>query len=170
MTREQRLRRVALLCIHFTRNLAYSRAVHKLILEKKEGDFWITIQGDCLDVAVLEWCKLFVERNEKHSWNKIVHEPDKFKGALIKELKINENEWKDCLRKIKAYRDGFVAHLDSEETMQLPQMDLAYNMVIFYFNKIMSYEDETNIFKGIPTNLEDYYENSYSEAASRTKT
>ena len=53
---------MALLCIHFTRNLAYSRAVHGFVKEKKEGDFWITMQGNCLDVSVLEWCKIFGEK------------------------------------------------------------------------------------------------------------
>ena len=40
MTRIERLRRVALLCIHFTRNLAFSRAIDDLIPGKHEGDFW----------------------------------------------------------------------------------------------------------------------------------
>lgn len=170
MTREQRLRRVALLCIHFTRNLAYSRAISELVATKREGDFWITMQGNCLDIAVLEWCKLFGEHNGKHSWSVILHEPDIFKSALIKELKIDEKEWMASRSELRTYRNKFVAHLDSEVTMQIPQMDLPLKMVNYYFNIIMSYEDETNIFKGIPSNLNDYYETSYSEAASRTKT
>jgi len=93
MTRNQRLRRVALLCIHFTRNLAYSQAIEKFVPEKKEGDFWITMEGNCLDTAILEWCKLFGEFNGKHFWGKIVDSRETFKTNLLRTLSINEDEW-----------------------------------------------------------------------------
>ncbi len=169
MTREQRLRRVALLCIHLTRNLAYTRAIHKFVVEKKGGDFWITMQGNCLDTAVLEWCKLFAEKKGKHSWHRIVDDPDEFKSRLLEDLKITKEIWESKICELRAYRDAFVAHLDSEETMNIPGMDLPFEMITYYFNYILGYENELNIFRGIPTNLNDYYQIHYDEAASRTK-
>jgi hypothetical protein len=60
-----------MLCIHFIRNLAYSRAIEELVPHKMEGDFWITMQGNCLDTAVLEWCKLFGDHKGNHYWGKM---------------------------------------------------------------------------------------------------
>lgn len=52
--------------------MAYYRAGwkdKKLILG---GNFWTGINGNCLDIAVLEWCKLFADRKDPHHWKKIV--------------------------------------------------------------------------------------------------
>jgi hypothetical protein len=58
MSRKDRLRRVALLCAHFTRNLAYYRAAQDRIA-RTSPEFWRTVYSNFLDIAVLEWCKLF---------------------------------------------------------------------------------------------------------------
>lgn len=62
MTREQRLRRVVILWCHFTRNMAYYRAGWKDKKPVRSFEFWNTLNGNCLDIAVLEWCKLIGER------------------------------------------------------------------------------------------------------------
>jgi hypothetical protein len=140
------------------------------VVEKSEGDFWITMQGNCLDTAVLEWCKLFGEKKGEHSWHKIVNDPDKFKSGLLKELKITEEIWESKVRELRDYRDTFIAHLDSEETMNIPEMDLPFEMIRYYFNVVFGYENALNIFRGIPKNLSDYYIDHYDEAVSRTIT
>lgn len=128
------------------------------------------MQGNCLDVSVLEWCKLFGEKNGKHSWHKIVDDPDAFKTSLLEELNIDSDTWESKVIELRAYRDAFVAHLDSEETMKIPVMDLPYDMVKFYFEYIHGYDPDDNIFRGIPKDLNDYYLVHCDEAASRTKT
>ncbi len=170
MNREKRLRRVALLCVHFARNLAYSRAIHRSVLRKKEGDFWITMQGNCIDTAVLEWCKLFGENNGKHAWHRMVDDPELFKSELLNNLHITEDVWETKRNELRTYRDSFVAHLDSEETMNIPDMDLPFEMIKFYFNVILGYENASTIFRGFPTNLNDYFLIHYDEAIARTKT
>jgi len=170
MTREQRLRRVAILCIHFTRNLAYSRVIHSSVREKREGDFWITMQGNCLDTSVLEWCKLFGEKKGKHGWKKIIDDTDKFKLELLEHLNINEEIWESKVNELRTYRDAFVAHLDSDETMDIPKMELPFDMVKFYFSYILGYENKEKIFRGIPKDLNNYYLAHCDEAASITKT
>ena len=169
MTRKQRLKRVALLCVHFTRNLAYSRAISDLVPGRREGDFWITMQGNCLDVAVLEWCKLFGEHNGKHSWQKIVTDPDIFRSSLLAALDITQADWDACWSEIRGYRNAFVAHLDSEDTMQIPVMDLARRMITFYYDHVLGSDDSADYFHELPKNLNDYYESCYRDAASKTK-
>jgi len=170
MTRKQRLRRVALLCIHFTRNLAFYRAINDLIPAKHEGDFWITMEGNCVDVAVLEWCKLFGERNGKHSWQEIVDDPDTFRSNLQLALAITQTDWNDCWSELRTYRNAFVAHLGDEHTMDVPAMDLPRRMVTFYYNLVLGSDGSTDYFPDFPADLDDYYDRCYSVAVSKTKT
>ena len=168
MNRKTRLRRVALLCVHFTRNLAFYRAISDLLSGQKEGDFWITMQGNCVDTAVLEWCKLFGERSGKHSWQKIADDPDTFRSQLLSELQINNRKWEDCWSKLRSYRNAFVAHLDSDETMHILNMSLPYSMVEFYYSFVTTSREEFDR-SGLPSDLSIYYGESYAVAESQIK-
>lgn len=169
MTRRQRLRRVALLCIHFTRNLAFYRAIDDLIPVKREGDFRITMQGNCVDIAVLEWCKLFGERDGKHSWQKTVDDPDAFRSGLLLALAISHTDWDDCWSEMRAYRNSFVAHLDNEHTMDILAMDLPSRMVTYFYSHVLGSEDSADFFHEFPKDLNDYYSRCFSDAVSKTK-
>jgi len=85
VTRRDRLRRVVLLCVHFSRNLAYYRAGHDR-LTNASPSFWITIDGNFLDMAVMEWCKLFGDQKGRHSWVKVVTDPSRFEAELLSNL------------------------------------------------------------------------------------
>jgi hypothetical protein len=77
-TQRDRVRRAAILCVHFMRNLAYYRAgwavrvghsgrsgsSHRVLL-RNDSQFWRTVNGNCLDACILEWCKLFAEPRGK---------------------------------------------------------------------------------------------------------
>lgn len=117
MTKDQRVRRAALLCCHLTRNLAYFKAGWSELKPKREGDFWITVLGNFIDVSVLEWSKLFGDDHGKHHWKCIVDDEASFKARLLSNLGIAEAQWQQSWMEIKEYRDKFIAHLDSEHTM-----------------------------------------------------
>ena len=70
MSRKDRLRRVVLLCCAFTRNLAYYRVgqeeEHRDLLDAEKNEsanFWRVANSNCVDMCVLEWCKLFGDDN-----------------------------------------------------------------------------------------------------------
>ena len=163
MDRRSRLRRAALLCIHFTRNLAFFRAMSDSKPDYKEGEFWITLKGNCLDVAVLEWCKLFGERDGKHSWQRICANQEQFRKDLVAELGITNDEWDQSWTELRSYRNAFVAHLDDELTMHIPEMSLPIRMVAFYYEYVMSL-DEGSFFTGFPLDLYIYYDECYQKA------
>jgi len=66
----ERTRRVAIVCCAFTRNVAYYRTGHDVA--RGLGNFWRTTDGNFLDMAVLEWCKLFADPRGKHYWKKVI--------------------------------------------------------------------------------------------------
>jgi len=125
MTKRDRIRCTALLCCHCVRNVAYYRAGWRNGELLTNIDFWVNANGNFLDVAVLEWCKVFVEKDGRHHWKKVIPDPNDFLVNMLAAAEITEetfNEERRCLRK---YRNKFVAHLDQLAVMGVdPELTL----------------------------------------------
>lgn len=59
------------------------------MMNERSPQFWITAHGNFLDLATLEWCKLFAERKGNHSWRKAVSDPACFEKKLLRCLNIS---------------------------------------------------------------------------------
>lgn len=147
LTRRDRLRRVALLCVHCIKNLAYYRAGWsggKRPFDKSDL-LHMTINGNFLDVMVLEWCKLFVDR-EKHSWRNVVTDQELFLSGLLTHLGCTEEIFDDFLENMRAYRDKFVAHLDNRRQGEIPAMDFAKQSAIYYHRFLLEHENDEHTY------------------------
>ncbi|MFA6969953.1 MAG: hypothetical protein WC208_01005 [Gallionella sp.] len=167
MDRQKRLKRVALLCCHFIRNLAYydaGRNEGRFVIPASE--FNVTVNGNFLDICILEWCKLFGDHNEEHHWKNIVDNKQEFKKGLLIRLETDDKGLENYWKLVRTYRDEFVAHLDSAETMNLPEMNLAYKAVLHYFGEIIEEYQTGPTHQGIPTDLKLYYQARLDEAKS----
>lgn len=131
-----------------------------------DSQYWRTIHGNQVDIAVLEWCKLFVEGKEKYAWKKVVSERTAFEVGLLKRLKISDKEFASYTKSIKHYRDKFVAHLDDENEMQIPQFDLAWAAIQFYYEHATEIElpKEGGKLKAGEDRIQDYYNKHFQEA------
>ncbi len=165
MTKSQRLRRVALLCAHFARNLAYYRAGGSNV-SKASPQFWITLQGNFVDVATLEWCKLLGDTRGRHFWKNVVTDKSRFEAELLAELAMTADEFSKLVDTIRTYRDKFVAHLDDLTTMNIPFLDRAHAAVNFYHRYIVQHEGASSDLTHLPTDLASYYDECYAEAIS----
>jgi hypothetical protein len=160
MDRKKRLRRVALLCCHYARNVAYYRAGWNDKQTKAKNEFWATVQGNFIDIAVLEWLKLFGDHNDKHHWKKVVGNKDSFKRDMLEYCEITENELKSCRESFKEYRDKFIAHLDSEETMHIPKLDIPIALATYYYAYV-SKELGASVLRNLPDDIEQYYQECF---------
>lgn len=143
MPRQTRLRRVLILCRNFTANLAYyrvGRRLEYLHLQKRPENFWRLINGNGIDMCVLEWCKLFADSKDKHHWSRIVADPAKFKAELLRQLSTDEAAFNKEIEVMRRYRDKFLAHLDSDEVMNIPSLEIAKQAVWFYFDYLVQNE------------------------------
>ena len=104
MTRSAKARRSGILCCHFLRNLAFYESWFKAGQPFKDKQFWVTANGNFLDIAVLEWCKLFADAKAKHHFSKVLGNSDHFRADLLAELRLSEVEWEAYIEKFKAYR------------------------------------------------------------------
>lgn len=165
MERQKRLGRVVLLCCHFMRNLAYFRAAWDgAHIVYPLTEFNKTVNGNFIDICILEWCKLFGEHNEPHHWKNIVSNKERFKNGLLNRLETDSKGLDNYWNTVRTYRDEFVAHLDSAETMHIPKMDWAYKSVLYYFEEIIEEYQAGPMHSGTPINIEVYYQTSLTEA------
>jgi hypothetical protein len=140
MTRTERLRRVIQVCCIFAQNLAYYRAGWDKRRPLRTTQFWVTANGNFLDSCVLEWCKLFGDKKGDHYWGKITSDPAMFESELLHRLGISAQDFGRQLGKVRHYRDKFVAHLDSEDIMNIPDLEVAKKSVWFYHAHVMAKE------------------------------
>jgi len=108
--------------------------------------------GNSFDISVLEWCKLFADRdNGKHHWRRVVENPDRFEADLYATLGVTADEFTTLIMKIKHYRDKFVAHLDEERTMLLPALEMAKSAIVFLHERLVQQAGEYGDWLRLPT-------------------
>ncbi len=114
----------------------------------------------------MEWCKLFGEVRGAHYWKKVISTPDEFFGSLLNEAKVTEAELDDYIKEMRTYRDKFVAHLDSEETMHIPKLDVAHKTASYLYDYLLANEDEGGYFADAPRKASTFYQKYLKEAKS----
>ena len=162
MTRNQRARRVVKLCYHCVRNAAYYKSGWRNGKILVSEDFWKAANSNFLDLVVLEWCKLFTESSGKHHWGKIVPDPDVFLPDLLANIKVTGNAFEVHCKEMKTYRDKFVAHLDSDLSMQIPRLTIPIDAV-YYLHSVVRAE-YIDVLGDAPRNLHTFYRERYAHA------
>ncbi len=162
MTKNQRARRVSILCCHCVRNAAFYSAGwrYKKIIARE--DFWVSANGNFLDLAVLEWCKLFADRRGKHHWCKVVPDPNTFLPDLLNHIGVNEQEFEAQCKEIKTYRDKFVAHLDDLPRMQIPHLSIVIDSVVYLYSIVR--EEFSDVLNDAPVDLRSFYKQCFTHA------
>ena len=122
------------------------------------------MHGNFLDVCVLEWCKLFGNRNGEYHWRKVVPDPDAFKQEMLSLYGIDDAAFKELWDKIKDYRDNFVAHLEEQETTVIPNINVAYLLTAFYFRKLQSMFPSLQADSSLPCHFDRYYDQCLGHA------
>ena len=150
-------------------NLAYYRVGRKpehLHLQnyKTRGNFWRVVSGNCIDTCVLEWCKLFADPRGEHYWRKIVSDPARFQKELLYHLGVDEAAFGKEIEVMRRYRDKFLAHLDSDEVMNIPCLDIAKKSIWFYYGYVVEHEAQETDLTGLPCELDAGYAQCEAEA------
>jgi hypothetical protein len=166
MPRDKRLRRVVILCTNFVQNLAYHRAglSQDARALRNSSDFWTRTNANFVDMAVLEWCKLLTDRDDKHHWRNIVTDPEAFKAKLLARLKMTPAALLNLVKCMSYYRNKFVAHLDSDEVMNIPELSKALEAVNFYHEHVVTEEASAVDLGRLVDTAEKFAQRVYSRA------
>jgi hypothetical protein len=165
--RQDRLRRTAILCAACLRNIAFYRAGWKRTQRPRfKGLLHGTINCNFIDIAVVEWCKLFGETKEQHHWSQVIIDRDNrrgFKRGLLDELGCTAGEWNTYREALLRYRHTFIAHLDSHRYMHIPSLDKALASVTYYHSFLFRQENDGRTYGILPANATEYYDFCYRE-------
>jgi hypothetical protein len=160
--REELLRRVALKCADFARQLSYHRALAKYQDEFRQS-FWIYMYNNAIDLAVLDWFHLFGYHTDDLHWKQVILDIPAFRKALYQFFQKTEGEWKTYRDSIKDYRDKDVAHIEVRPISHVPDMTAALKAASFYYSKVL---DELSIlgdYTAWPRDLEEYHTRSLKQ-------
>ena len=108
------------------------------------------MMGNSMDMAIIDWCKLFGSDDEDHQpvhWKNQVSdaEHDKFRAGLLDAVGLSKDEWRDYWEKTKAYRDQHAAHFDAtylEDDPKYPDLTVALESAYFYYAWIKRNPDD----------------------------
>jgi hypothetical protein len=105
-------------------------------------NFWRLMHGNLLDMAVLDWCKLFGSDDQEHQpvhWKNVIDNQAAFREGLLLDLEMDEYAWISYWREMKCYRDTHVAHSDfrKPDVTHFPKLDHALKSAFFYYAFIL---------------------------------
>jgi hypothetical protein len=176
LTLDERLRRMVQLCSSFMRNMAFHRAglqqeVQSKLLKSShpQAAFWREAHANFFDICVLDWCKLFTDARGEHHWCRVVSDRQRFQMDLCIALGIEVADFEKLVKKIKRYRDKFIAHLDQDRIMDLPFLDTPKKSVVFLHEHLVPMLDIAKgqlPFPKTPEQLELGYLQALREAES----
>jgi hypothetical protein len=122
------------------------------------NQFLVNADGNFLDIAILEWCKLFADKRGMHSWRKIITNQSEFREGLLRFLSVSETEFEKYIDEVKAYRDRFIAHLDDDEMMVVPNLTIVRSSVSYLYDHIRSSEECREFLIDAPPTAAAHYE------------
>ncbi len=161
--REKLLRRVALKCADFARQLSY----HKALADHVHGcrqNFWIYMFNNAIDLTVLDWFHLFGNHNDDLHWKRVVPDVDGFRQSLLRNIYMTEDEWKTYRETIKVYRDKDVAHIEVRPVSNVPKMQCALSATAFYYSVVLQELAGFRDYSRWPQALEEYHNRSLDQS------
>ncbi len=155
------------------RNIHLKRVLHEVDSQPRLN-FWCLIYGNLLDMAVIEWCKLFGSDHEEHQpvhWKNIFPEAEHntFRQGLLHDLKITHEEWLSYWEEVKGYRDNHAAHfnvdwLRHENERRYPRLELALQAAYYYYGKLISKLEANDAQHRYPKDIKEYSDRFVTQA------
>ena len=116
-------------------------------------------------MAVIDWCKVFGDPKAEHYWKKSVSDPEATYPQLLAAAQITEAEYDDYIKKMRDYRDKFLAHLDKDNLMHIPHLDIALATAIFLYNHWA--QGNSNFQNVIPNDAQKFYDSKLKYAQKK---
>ena len=152
------------LLVRAVRSVALKRAITEI--EPNSGlNFWRMIQGDSLDIALLEWCKVFGVDSEHSHWKHFVTNHAEFRTGLFKSAGVDADGWREHWEQVTTYRNELVAHnLDDRASTHFPSLELVLKSCFYFFQHLIgmldALEDGGNSYHA---SLADYHDRLFAQ-------
>ena len=125
------------LCRSVLRNAAYYRGGESLSAKPPPGNnFAISARNNSLDLAIIDWCKIFADGRGKHNFKKILLDNDAFEAELLEEFRIMGVVLHDFIKNVARYRDKEVAHADVYDRIDIPSLEPIIQSTILLYRAL----------------------------------
>ena len=58
------------------------------------------MNSNCIDLCVLEWCKLFADKKGEYGWRNLVSHPDQFYKDLLTHLGLDDGAFQKIIKEM----------------------------------------------------------------------
>lgn len=170
MADSKKIRRIARLCLYVIGNIAcYKAGWTNQKTFKIDTDFWRKVNGNFLDIATLDYCKLFVDINGKHHWSTIFSDKKVFREKLFTSINLSEECYKNEVVEIKKYRDKFLAHLDEPTSLYYPNSEIILKSSIYLYHQLATNSKTIMALSDVDIEPQDFYDKYYEDALKEIK-
>ena len=155
--------------VNLVRSVYLKRALTK-VERNTELNFWRVMYGNLLDVAVVEWCKLFGSDNEHHQhvhWKNVFRDQEGFRAGLLRHVGVTRKAWHAYWNEMKTYRDMSAAHLDSNrrtKVRRFTELGQALTSSAYYYGKAVEELRRRGAGLHYPDDLKAYGEQFFAQA------
>lgn len=125
------------------RSVHLKRALSEIDPEPRLN-FWRGIYGNLLDIAVIDWCKLFGSDDEEHQkthWKNVIAGPEhaSFRQELYHALATDKDGCAAYWKEMKDYRDRHAVHRDfkKNDITHYPVLDGALASCRVYYRHVI---------------------------------
>jgi hypothetical protein len=139
-----------------------------------------------MDMAVIEWCKLFGsdhgDRQPVH-WKNIVPEDghEAFRVGLLAHLKVTKEDWLKYREGVKHYRDNHAAHMSApwlssdrkgkpQPADKYPELGMALEAAFFYYGVLLARLADVGFEHRYPTDIKEYCKRYVAQATEVAQT
>lgn len=122
----------------------YARSGKTYHLDICHEHFWHAISENCLQLAVVNWCKVFGAADERTHYSKIYTDFIEVFEKTVAEKGIDFAEYS---KSMKHFRDTYISHRDKQERQkQIPYLDSALTICDLYERIVLCGEPNRELF------------------------
>lgn len=131
------LQKALINCVDYVRlHLLYSGITNRR--EKIKDISLIYIHNNFIESAILKWAHIYGNHNDSLHYRRSMPNCDQFKIELLESIDLSDNDWKEYWSLMKNFRDKRVSHIDPEPLIEVPNLDIAYKSISFFYRKAIS--------------------------------
>jgi hypothetical protein len=148
-----------------TRSLVYFQLLDKQDLSFSH--FWKSCKNNNLEHACTAWYKCYGKpKSSDVHWQKLLHLKDveeakeEFRQELFLHINMNQQELRNYAKNIYELRNNLFAHTSIQtKKYHIPQMRIAIEALLFYYDKLKERLNETGVIHSEPLCLKLWIEN-----------
>ena len=129
--------------LKFVQSYTYYKVLYQHCKDNKlESAFWAKAIDSLLEMAAIEWCKIFGSHgnsNQLH-WKKTTDDLSDddiqaFQQMIYDHTDFSKSEWEEYNLQMRTFRDQYVAHLDVSESLPTPPFFIHALQVAYAYDK-----------------------------------